>query len=152
MKIGLNITENIRVNINESMDDLISDLDNNNISYRIPYSKTYDSAGVKIILIESFGLEIKTNNNLIYSIRCSNVKLNRFMSLDSCDELNVLNALIKEITNNFGVEKKQITVSRFKVDNKNAVIIVQMMDKKVKISFVAKDRYISIEYIEVLDK
>lgn len=133
MDIGLNILDNLRISIGEDTESIIKALEKNRIVYSIPYN----GEGHMIIFIETFGVELNTENNQVVFIKSGNSKLNYVMEIGMDTPSLVLVEIREKLAKSFNLPVSKIRVDRFESTSYNSIMSIPYdKGKKVKISLV----------------
>lgn len=154
MNIGLNILDNMRISMGETIESITNSLDSNNIGYTIPYSSSNkDGTSNVIIYIESYGVELGLTDNIVSFIKTSNSKLNYIMQIHNSSAVEVLNEIKYNLSKNFNVPLEKIRVDRFESKTFNSIMSIPYSEtKKVKITLIMGINYsIFIETIQLVD-
>lgn len=138
MAIGINVTENVIVELGEIKEQLLFDLDSDNVNYSIPFDKTNnDNIKETIITIDELGVEISVENDIISYIKSGN---NSFTNLDTIDDINenVLDHIQKikgHIETRFS-SSSEYTIKIEKIDTKtmNMTVILSSENEKARIN------------------
>jgi hypothetical protein len=153
MEIGLNILDNVRISIGDTLEEIIESLDSNRIKYSIPYSIKNRSGATSVILyIEDYGVELSIHNDEVSYIKSSNSNLNYIMQIHERYPADVIKKIKENLCDRFGVSKKDIRVDRFETSTLNSIISIPYKDnKKIKIVLVmGKDSSMFIETLQII--
>lgn len=126
MDIGLNITDRVRVRINEDLSELQDQLENCGIRYSIPFKESVDGITREILIIDSYGVEIKTSGERITFIKTSNSKSNYVAQIKDTKPLDALNSIKSVLAEKFSCEEKSIKVNTFDIASYNSVMTIPM--------------------------
>lgn len=154
MDIGLNILDNMRISMGETIESITDSLTKNNIKYTIPYSNNNkDGTSNVIIYIESYGVELGLQDGIVSFIKTSNSKLNYIMQIHNNSAVEVLREIKDNLSNNFSVPADKIRVDRFEAKTFNSIMSIPYSEtKKVKITLIMGINYsIFIETIQLVD-
>lgn len=96
MAIGMNISEDVHVQLGEYREQLLYDLDQNKIKYTIPFDKT-NKNNIKetIITIEELGVEVSIENDIVTYIKSAYNEYSSVDSLPKDEEINILEHIQK---------------------------------------------------------
>lgn len=140
MAIGLNISDNIRVELGEFKEQLVKDLNDNKISYTIPFDKT-NKRNIKetIITITELGVEISVENDIVVYIKSASNQYSNVDTLTDDQEISVLEhiATIKDKVNQkFNGFGEEYTIKFEKIDTKsmNMVVILNSAYEKARLT------------------
>lgn len=149
MDIGINILENLRISIGESRDDLINDLENNNIKYDIAYGK---NARI-VMFIESYGVELETDNHNVTYIKSSNSELNYIMHIHKNSPFDTLIEIRDKLAIKFNINKDKIRIDRFEAKSFKSIMTIPYNEhSQVKISLIpGVNNGIYIEAMQLLN-
>lgn len=154
MDIGLNILNNMRISLGDTVENITDSLVKNNINYTIPYSSNNkDGSSNVIIYIESYGVELALQNGIASFIKTSNSKLNYIMQIHNNSAVEVLREIKNNLSHNFNVPVDKIRVDRFEAKTFNSIMSIPYSEtKKVKITLIMGINYsIFIETIQLVD-
>lgn len=151
MKIGINLTDNIKVKLGEIREVLLKDLDEQNIKYSVPFDQT-NKQGVKetIITMREPDIEISIENDIVTYIKMSN---NEYSNLDNIEvigdnALEHIQKIKKQIEERFNIEDSDIRIE--KIDTKTMSITMLIITNKDKARLqIVRDTYGDV-YINTL--
>lgn len=135
MAIGLNISDNVRVELGEIKEELLNDLSNNNILYNIPFDKT-NSNNIKetIIQIPDILMEISVENDIVTYIKSAN---NNYTHLDTVDitadnPVEVVKSIQQKINDKFKGNSDSIKIEKLDIKTMNIIVILISKTQKVR--------------------
>lgn len=157
MEVGLDILENLRISIGESVGDIIESLDNNGINYTIPKVSGLsvgDSDGTMIIFIESYGVELSIMDEEVVYIKTNNSELNYVTRLLESDNrpLTTLKEIKSSLAIKFGIPEKSIRIDRFNTKTFDTSMSIPYRDEdKIRVVVVSRsDGTFHIETIQMV--
>ena len=154
MNIGLNILENVRISIGDSTNNIINKLKNSGINYEI-ISNKFNTIDNYVIYIDKYGLEINSENDNIIMIKIVNSNLNRLITVDSNNPIEMLNKIKNKIKELFDIQDERlINIYRFNsISSSSVVTIPYNENSNVTLNLVrGYDDAIYIEKIKVVKK
>ncbi|MBR1455429.1 MAG: hypothetical protein IJ593_12430 [Lachnospiraceae bacterium] len=154
MNIGLNILENVRISIGDSTNNIINKLKNSGINYKI-ISNKFNTIDNYVIYIDKYGLEINSENDNIIMIKIVNSNLNRLITVDSNNPIEMLNKIKNKIKELFDIQDERlINIYRFNsISSSSVVTIPYNENSNVTLNLVrGYDDAIYIEKIKVVKK
>ena len=136
MAVGINLTDDIRVELGEIKELLLNDLTSAGIKYEIPFDKL-NKEGIKetIIHIKEIGTEISIENDIISYIKLGNTP---YTKLDTIDDITT-NVLVhikniqKHIEDKFGNNNYTVKIEKIDTVNMNITLIVSSDKDKCRI-------------------
>ena len=136
MAVGINLTEDVKVELGEIKEILLNDLNNAGIRYEIPFDKL-NKNGIKetIIHIKDIGTEISIENDIISYIKLGNTP---YTKLDTIDDIktNVLEHIKniqKHIGGKFGKDKYNVKIEKIDTGTMNITLIITSQTEKCRI-------------------
>lgn len=143
MKIGINLTDDIKVKLGEIREILIRDLDEQGIKYSVPFDQT-NKQGIKetIITMREPDIEISIENDIVTYIKMSN---NTYSNLDNIEvignnALEHIQKIKKQVIDKFGINESDIRIE--KIDTKTMSITMLVMSNKDKARLqIVRDTY-----------
>ena len=136
MAFTLKIYNGVIIELGETKEELMYDLDGHDIKYIVPFDKT-NAEGVKetILQIPELRVEVSILNDIItyiksgcneYSIVFDGTNVNR-------KDIKVINQLKDTILKTFGVDKKQMFIERINLRNFDTMVIFKTDTKKIRL-------------------
>lgn len=136
MAVGINLTEDVKVELGEIKEILLNDLNNAGINYEIPFDKL-NKQGIKetIIHIKDIGTEISIENDIISYIKLGNTP---YTKLDTIEDIktNVLDHIKniqKHIENMYGKNKYNVKIEKIDTGTMNITLIITSQTEKCRI-------------------
>ena len=137
MDIGLNIVEGLRISMGDSLENIVNDMNKSGVKYTIPFSSTVNGKSEIIILIESYGVELKMQNDAVSFIKTSNSQLNLMATIKSTQPNEVLREVLDATAQRFDIPASKLRVDRFEAKTNNCVIsIPYKRHEKIKMVFI----------------
>lgn len=135
MEIGLNIVDELKINIGDSIENIKKSLEDRNIEYKIHDVKgKSDKIKTNIMYIQEQGVEINIEDDSINFIKSSNDKLNYIFAIEEGNSINMLSQIINNVSSAFSIDKKDITVNEFDGNNLRTIITIKIGSKALKMS------------------
>lgn len=154
MEVGINILDNLRINIGETLNEIENSLIENNISYTIPtpINKTGKSNGSIIMFIETYGVELNIVDGIVTYIKSNNSKLNYVTTISVLTPLLVLLDIKSTLSRRFNIPEESIRIDRFNTKTFDASMSIPYInDTKIRLTVVSSgDRKIHIESIQLV--
>ena len=91
MELGICLNDNMRIELTDTKDRIISMLEENEVRYMIPLDADNDITKLHetVILIHEFEVELKLINNIVVFIRSINNKYTNLFSFDECKNMTI---------------------------------------------------------------
>jgi len=137
MAIGINLTQNVRVELGEIKEHLFNDLISNNIEYDVPFDKVNkDNVKETIVHIKELGTEISVENDIITYIKSGN---NSFTCIDNIktledNTLEHLQRIKSKIRDKFDNELYTIKIEKLDATTLNITLILSSSIEKARIN------------------
>ena len=136
MAIGINITDNVKIELGEIKEQLLSELSSNNIEYHILFDKVVDN-NVKetIIHIPSYKTEISIENDIITYIKSGNTDYTCLdtMSKNNDDTFKHIQNIKNKINELFNSDLYTIKIEKLNTDTLNITLILSSTFEKVRV-------------------
>lgn len=137
MEISLNITEDIKLGINEELNELIKRLEDAEIRYKILYDKVNESSGIKetVMYIDEFGTELHLVDNKICYISSYNNKYTNIIDKDTEDikPIKFVN-IVKDKINKLVEHEVKIDIEKIDLGTMNCRFVIHGEKGKYKIN------------------
>ena len=130
MEVGLNINDTLRIKLGDSFERITSTMDKEGIKYKIPYKgKDVKSDNMNeqsiVMFLETFGAELNILNDKIIYIKSYDLKSNTLFDItEHKGTIEILRAIINEISKLFEVPERNITVETF--DSKKYTTVLKL--------------------------
>lgn len=133
-EIGLNITENVRVNLKDNIDTLKKKLEQHNIEYAIPYEKTNNGETDMVVVMRQCGMELTLKNGNIQFIKSNNSEVNTILEIDTdTNPVDALKAIKDEISKELSIESSALSIDKFDSNTFSSMISARIDDGKGKV-------------------
>lgn len=134
MKVGLNIAENVKINIGDSYDTMQDTLDTCGITYEVPYQQKSGELQKMIIYMRSEGIELNVESGIVTYIHASNAKLNTLFNVETgMTSADTLKFIRNKLAKLFQSDQKDIRIDKFNSRNYSTVIQVNTDGIKIRI-------------------
>lgn len=137
--VGMLIQDNIKVNINDSFDELIEKIKMAKLDYSVPFSKVSKKSNIleTMVHIESKGLEISLEDNIVVFIKSiysdeTNILDESTIEKNSMTMPDILNT-IKEYIKNY-VGDTHVSIEKFDAKTYNTVVVFSTNTNKIRAS------------------
>lgn len=141
MNIGLNINEETRINIGESMDSLVSTLKLKGIEHKILNKVENEESEDKNIYIEDYGLELSLRDNKIVYMKSYNSSNNIVFKVNEDTKIrDIVRYITTGIESLMGVSSGYISIEKIDLDRYIALVNIGLDDSSnIRVSIVKKN-------------
>ena len=132
-KIGLNITDSFKININDVKEAVLEGLKSNNIEHSIAFDKV-NKNGIKetIITMREPDIEVSLENDIVQYIKTVNTDYSQVDTLKSIGDspASHIPAIKKNIEKKFGVDGSCIKIEAIDTSSMNMTVVIKYNDNK----------------------
>ena len=135
MAIGVNLTDNLRLELGSTKQDILNELDIAGISYDVPFEKV-NKHGIleSIVAIKNHNIEITTEENIVKYIKMGNSDFSKLVSIDnnSVDIMQVIRTIQEELTKKLGTQMSSTCIEKLDTKTLNITLIINLNDKNAR--------------------
>lgn len=130
MQVGINVTEDSKLYMGESLGDVLDTLDNSHVAYKMVYDKEKNGIKESVIDLKELHVTLQLKNDILEYIRMNNNKFTFLGDIDVGESVSQVREIDSAVIDRLGLHDSKLTYLKIDLRPMHIVIVVSPADPK----------------------
>ena len=130
MQVGINVTEDSKLYMGESLGDVLDTLDNSHVAYKMVYDKEKNGIKESVIDLKELHVTLQLKNDILEYIRMNNNKFTFLGDIDVGESVSQVREIDSAVIDRLGLHDSKLTYLKIDLRPMHIVIVVNPADPK----------------------